>query len=67
MTSVKFAETSEDDDEDSDAGSDDSAPPKIQLTEETVNLEGIADLDEKEEAVDIQVPESGDSALVLKL
>ena len=67
VTSVKFAETSEDDDEDSDAGSDDSAPPKIQLTEETVNLEGIADLDEKEEAVDIQVPESGDSALVLKL
>ena len=71
VTSVKFAETSEDDDEDddgdSDADSDDSAPPKIQLTEETVNLEGIADLDEKEEAVDIQVPESGDSALVLKL
>ena len=66
-TSVKFAETSEDDD-DSDADSDDSAPPKIQLTEETVDLDGIADLDEKEEAVDIQVPESGDdSSLVLKL
>jgi hypothetical protein len=69
VTSVKFAETSDDDDDDdSDGGSDDSAPPKIQLTEETVDLDGIADLDEKEEAVDIQVPESGDdSSLVLKL
>jgi hypothetical protein len=68
--SVKFAETSDDDDSDSDNDSDDSAPPKIQLTEEAVELDlgAISDLDEKEEAVDIQVPESGgDSALVLKL
>ena len=68
--SVKFAETSdtEDDDGDSDNDSDDSAPPKLQLTEEVVDLDGIADLDEKEEAVDIQVPETGgESALVLKL
>jgi hypothetical protein len=66
--SVKFAETSDDEDDD-DADSDDSAPPKIQLTEEAVDLGDIDDLDEKEEAVDIQVPESGegDSALVLKL
>jgi hypothetical protein len=68
VASVKFAETSDDDDGDSDNDSDDSAPPKLQLTEEAVDLDGIADLDEKEEAVDIQVPESGgDSALVLKL
>ena len=69
-SSVKFAETSdtEDDDGDSDNDSDDSAPPKLQLTEEVVDLDGIADLDEKEEAVDIQVPETGgESALVLKL
>jgi len=68
--SVKFAETSEDDDdEDSDNDSDDSTPPKIQLTDETVDLGIVNDLDEKEEAVDIQVPESGGdaSALVLKL
>ena len=70
VTSVKFAETSEDEDDDSDdADSDDSALPKIQLTEEVVDLGIVDDLDEKEEAVDIQVPESGDgeSALVLKL
>jgi hypothetical protein len=73
VTSVKFAETSEDegDGEDSDNDSDDSAPPKIQLTEETVDLGVVDDLDEKEEAVDIQVPESGDgdsaASLVLKL
>jgi len=72
VTSVKFAETSEDeDDSDDDADSDDSAPPKIQLTEEAVDLGAIDDLDEKEEAVDIQVPESGDgdsaASLVLKL
>ena len=65
VTSVKFAETSDDDD--SDADSDDSAPPKIQLTDETVDLGIVDDLDEKEEAVEIRVPESSDSALVLKL
>jgi hypothetical protein len=64
-SAVKFAETS-DDDEDDDADSDDSSPPKIQLTEEAVDLDGIADLDEKEEEVDIQVPEEEES-LVLKL
>jgi hypothetical protein len=63
--SVKFAETS--DDEDDDSGSEDSVPPKIQLTEEAVDLEGIDDLDEKEEVVDIQVPEGGEESLVLKL
>jgi hypothetical protein len=65
---VKFAETSDTEDDDDD--SDDSEPPKIQLTEEAVDLEGIADLDEKEEEVDIRVPESGqdeESSLVLKL
>jgi len=63
---VKFAETS--DTEDDDDASTDSAPPKIQLTEETVDLDGIADLDEKEEEVNIQVPEgTGDESLVLKL
>lgn len=67
VTSVKFAETSDDDDDDSDADSDDSAPPKIQLTDETVDLGIVDDLDEKEEAVEIRVPESSDSALVLKL
>ena len=74
VTSVKFAETSDDEDDggdsdaDSDAESDDSAPPKIQLSEEVVDLGIVNDLDEKEEAVEIQVPEtsSGDS-LVLKL
>jgi hypothetical protein len=68
-TSVKFAETSDDDD-DSDNDSDDSAPPRIQLTDETVDLGIVDDLDEKEEAVNIQVPESGDgdsASLVLKL
>jgi len=63
---VKFAETSDDDEDDDDADSDDSSPPKIQLTEEAVDLDGIADLDEKEEEVDIQVPEEEES-LVLKL
>ena len=62
---VKFAETSDDDDDDDD-DSEDSSPPKIQLTEEAVDLDGIADLDEKEEEVDIQVPEEEES-LVLKL
>ena len=63
---VKFAETS--DTEDTDDESTDSEPPKIQLTEEAVNLEGIDDLDEKEEVVDIQVPESSEGeSLVLKL
>ena len=68
-SSVKFAETSDTEEEDDDGDSDDSEPPKIQLTEEAVDLDGIADLDEKEEEVDIQVPESGkdDAALVLKL
>jgi len=67
-SSVKFAETSDTEDDD-DGASQDSEPPKIQLTEEAVDLDGIADLDEKEEEVDIQVPESGkdDAALVLKL
>lgn len=63
---VKFAETS--DTEDTDDESTDSEPPKIQLTEEAVDLEGIDDLDEKEEVVDIQVPESSEGeSLVLKL
>lgn len=62
---VKFAETSDTEDDDE---STDSEPPKIQLTEEAVNLEGIDDLDEKEEVVDIQVPESSEGeSLVLKL
>ena len=63
-SAVKFAETSDTEDDDSD-----SEPPKIQLTEEAVDLDGIADLDETEEEVNIQVPESGkdDEALVLKL
>ena len=69
--SVKFAETSDTEDDgdgDSDNDSDDSAPPKLQLTEEAVDLGIVNDLDEKEEAVDIQVPETGgESALVLKL
>ena len=66
-SSVKFAETSDTEDDDDDASTD-SEPPKIQLTEEVVDLDGIADLDEKEEVVDIKVPESsGESALVLKL
>ena len=66
---VKFAETSdteEEEDEDDDDASTDSAPPKIQMTDEAVDLEGIADLDEKEQEVNIQVPE-GDESLVLKL
>ena len=65
-SAVKFAETSDTEDEDDESVSE---PPKIQLTEEAVDLEGIDDLDEKEEEVDIQVPESGkdDAALVLKL
>jgi len=64
---VKFAETSDDDDDDD--ASTDSEPPKIQLTEEAVDLDGIADLDEKEEVVDIKVPETEgeESSLVLKL
>jgi hypothetical protein len=67
-SSVKFAETSDDDEDgDSDNDSDDSAPPKLQLTEEVVDLGIVDDLDEKEEAVDIQVPESGGDSLVLKL
>ena len=67
--SVKFAETSDTEEEDDDDGaSTDSEPPKIQLTEEAVELDGIADLDEKEQEVDIQVPESSSEAsLVLKL
>jgi hypothetical protein len=65
-SAVKFAETS--DTEDTDDESTDSEPPKIQLTEEAVDLEGIDDLDEKEEVVDIQVPESSEGeSLVLKL
>ena len=65
---VKFAETSDTEDDEDDDASTDSAPPKIQLTEETVDLEGIADLDEKEQEVNIQVPEgTGDESLVLKL
>jgi hypothetical protein len=64
---VKFAETSDTEDTD-DGASTDSEPPKIQLTEEAVDLEGIDDLDEKEEVVDIQVPESSEGeSLVLKL
>jgi len=65
--SVKFAETSDTDDDDD--ASTDSEPPKIQLTEEAVDLDGIADLDEKEEVVDIKVPETEgeESSLVLKL
>ena len=66
-SSVKFAETSDTEDEDDDDDSDDSEPPKIQLTEEAVDLDGIADLDEKEEVVDIKVPETSDDSLVLKL
>ena len=62
-SAVKFAETSDTED---DGESVDSEPPKIQLTEEAVDLEGIDDLDEKEEVVDIQVPED-DASLVLKL
>jgi hypothetical protein len=62
---VKFAETSDTEDDDDDGASQDSEPPKIQLTEEAVDLEGIADLDEKEEEVNIQVPEG--ESLVLKL
>jgi len=65
-TAVKFAETSDTEDDDDDDS--DSEPPKIQLTEEAVDLEGIDDLDEKEEVVDIQVPESSEGeSLVLKL
>uniref|UniRef100_A0A6C0HL02 Uncharacterized protein n=1 Tax=viral metagenome TaxID=1070528 RepID=A0A6C0HL02_9ZZZZ len=66
---VKFAETSDTEDDDDDDASTDSEPPKIQLTEEAVDLEGIADLDEKEEVVDIKVPETedGSASLVLKL
>ena len=65
---VKFAETSdtEEEEDDDDDASTDSAPPKIQMTDEAVDLDGIADLDEKEEEVNIQVPE-GDESLVLKL
>ena len=67
-SSVKFAETSDtEDDDDDDGASTDSEPPKIQLTEEAVDLDGIADLDEKEEVVDIKVPETSDDSLVLKL
>jgi len=65
-TSVKFAETSDTEDEDD----EDAPPPKIQMTEEAVDLEGVADLDEKEEeVVDIKVPEAaeGEETLVLKL
>jgi hypothetical protein len=66
-SAVKFAETSDTEDDDDDASTD-SEPPKIQLTEEAVDLDGVADLDEKEEVVDIKVPESADgAALVLKL
>ena len=66
-SAVKFAETSDTEDTD-DGASTDSEPPKIQLTEEAVNLEDIDDLDEKEEVVDIQVPESSEGeSLVLKL
>lgn len=69
-SSVKFAETSDtEEDDDDDGESTDSEPPKIQLTEEVVDLDGIADLDEKEEVVDIKVPESSsdEASLVLKL
>jgi len=67
-SSVKFAETSDTEDDDDDDASTDSEPPKIQLTEEAVQLDGISDLDEKEEVVDIKVPESSSEAsLVLKL
>ena len=67
-SSVKFAETSDTEEDDDDGASEDSEPPKIQLTEEAVDLDGIADLDEKEEVVDIKVPESSSEAsLVLKL
>lgn len=65
-SSVKFAETSDTEDDDDDDSDSDSEPPKIQLTEEAVDLDGISELDEKEEVVNIQVPE-GDSSLVLKL
>lgn len=67
-SSVKFAETSDTEEDDDDGESTDSEPPKIQLTEEAVDLDGIADLDEKEEVVDIKVPETeGEASLVLKL
>ena len=65
-STVKFAETSDTEDDDDDSDSD-SEPPKIQLTEEAVDLDGIADLDEKEEVVDIKVPETTEASLVLKL
>ena len=66
-STVKFAETSDTEEDDDDGASTDSEPPKIQLTEEAVDLDGIADLDEKEEIVDIKVPETTEASLVLKL